>query len=306
MNWRITVTWTILLLSENFGSTYSCQCPCNSTASNYSTNGTTTISTSDITNTTVNSKGTSGPSTTTAYISSDTTTITSTTIHISTKSQSKTTSATNIQTTTCTNTSTNVVCDSLNYTVHKTCGRSYEVINVTGHVGGNVILKKCNDTRWHNVDWIHYGHYTHKMCELGDYHRTTLQSGICFECNDTSLTIYNLTTANAGKYTRRRRDNSDEENYYVTVLTRDTTTSTSGTCPVKYNAEPKNTESTIGSNIIETIQKANIPLGLHAIWAGIVVSVALIALYMGSHRTPKKPRYTKLPKYDPDEFWTKT
>ena len=104
MNWRITVTWTILLLSENFGSTYSCQCPCNSTASNYSTNGTTTISISDTANTTVNSKGTSGPSTTTAYISSDTTTITSTTIHISTKSQSKTTSATNIQTTTCTNT----------------------------------------------------------------------------------------------------------------------------------------------------------------------------------------------------------
>ncbi|AFR55164.1 membrane RL1 protein3 [Human betaherpesvirus 5] len=304
MDWRVTVTWTILMstLSESCNQTCPCLCSCNTTAS-YSTNSTETT-TSTFSTTIISNRSTlESLNCSTANVP--------TTTNVSTKSsaittQIPTTTNTKVQTTPCTNITRTVTCDGLNYTVHKRCDRSYEVINVTGHVGGNITLKKCNQTeKWHNVEWIHYEHPTHKMCELGNYHQTTPRRDICFDCNDTSLTIYNLTTENAGKYTRRCRNNGQEENYYVTVLTGDTTSSILGTCPMRYEDESRNTENTIGSSIIETIQKANIPLGIHAVWAGVVVSVALIALYMGSHRIPKKPHYTKLPKYDPDEFWTK-
>ncbi|AQN71815.1 membrane protein RL13 [Human betaherpesvirus 5] len=307
MDWRVTVTWTILIstLSESCKPTCPCQCLCNDTTTNYSINTTSTtvinnISTPESSDTTTRTDC----SATTAQTTTVSTEPSVTTTRISTLS-------TKIETTTCMNTTTNVTCDGLNYTVHKTCGRSYEVINVTGHVGSNVTLKKCNHTIWHNVDWIKYeeSYSSYKMCELGNYHQTTPRSNICFECNDTSLTIYNLTAENAGKYTRRDRYNGYEENYYVTVLYEGSTSSTPGTCPVKYrvkSSESTNTEGTVGSNLIETIRNTNIPLGIHAVWAGIVVSVALIALYMGSRRIPRKPRYTRLPKHDPDEFWTKT
>ncbi|AKI14080.1 membrane RL1 protein3 [Human betaherpesvirus 5] len=301
MDWRFTVTWTILMsaLSESCNQTCSCQCPCSTTV-NYSTS--TETATSTYSTTVISNKSTS------ESINCSTATTPANTVSTKpskTTTQISTTTNTNVETTTCTNTTTTVTCDGFNYTVHKRCDRSYEVINVTGYVGSNITLKKCNQTeKWHNVDWIHYEYPTHKMCELGNYHQTTPRHDICFDCNDTSLTIYNLTTKNAGKYTRRHRDNGQEENYYVTVLIGDTTLFTLGTCPVRYK-ESTNTENTIGSSIIETIEKANIPLGIHAVWAGVVVSVALIALYMGSHRIPKNPHYTKLPKYDPDEFWTK-
>lgn len=308
MNWQITVTWTILIstLSESCKSTCPCQCLCNDTTTNYFVNTTSTTVTSNI--------STSGSPDTTTRTDCSTTTASQTTV--STKpliatTQISTTLSTKIETTTCINTTTIVTCNDLNYTIHKRCDRSYEVINVTGHVGSNVTLKKCNDTAWYNVDWIKYEepYSSYKMCELGNYHQTAPRSDICFECNDTSLTIYNLTAENAGKYTRRHRYKGYEENYYVTVLSKGATPSTPGTCPVKYrvkSSESRDTEGTIGSNIIQAIQKANIPLGIHAVWAGVVVSVALIALYMGTRRIPKKPRYTRLPKYDPDEFWTKT
>ena len=294
MDWQFTVKWTLLIITLSEGCNHTCPCPCScltstvSTITNPSSSVTNATSTSAITTET-----TQKPSATSSTASAITSRIS--------KSPSITrTTFSSIHTTPWLNTS-NVTCDGSLYTIYKQSNLNYEVINVTGYVGGYVTLKNCTRTDiWHDVEWIKYGPPTHQLCRIGSYHSTSPLNGMCLDCNMTSLTIYNITVEHAGKYVLQRYGDDTKENYYLTVLSG---TTTSSPIPDKCKREESNQHNP-GSweDVIRTVKNTNIPLGIHAVWAGIVVSVALIALYMGSRRVPRKPHYTKLPKYDPDEF----
>ncbi|AHJ82401.1 membrane protein RL13 [Human betaherpesvirus 5] len=315
MDWQLTVIWTILMFTLLEGCNHTCSCPCQcetSTPTDTTNRSTTSVPCTTSASTTISESTSESPTTVTGTSPNSTAVITSTSkgTQIST-SKDVTSISTRMETTTsCANSTTNVTCNGTLYTIHKLCNLGYkEVINVTAYVGGYVTLQKCNKTNtWRDIEWIKYGLYQPQLCSVGHYRVTSPRNDMCFECNETSLTLYNLTTNNAGKYVLRNRPDGQEEYYYLTVSTGGVTPvpHPTGKCQKTADEDPESEISGSVKTIIETIQKANIPLGIHAVWAGIVVSVALIALYMGSRRIPIKQRYTKLPKYDPDEFWTKT
>ncbi|CAG7582032.1 membrane protein RL13 [Human betaherpesvirus 5] len=303
MDWQFTVKWTLLIITLSEGCNDTCPCSCNCLTSTASTikNSSDFVTNATNISTTAN-KTTHKPST----ASSDTSTITPTLL----KSPS---SVTRILTTFSTVHSTipwlntsNVTCNGSLYTIYKQSNLNYEVINVTAYVGGYVTLQNCTRTdTWYDVEWIKYGTRTHQLCRIGSYHSTSPLNGMCLDCNRTSLTIYNVTVEHAGKYVLHRYSDGKKENYYLTVLWG---TTTSSPIPDKCKTKEESDQHRRGAwdDVITTVKNTNIPLGIHAVWAGIVVSVALVALYMGSRRASRKPRYKKLPKYDPDEFWTKT
>ncbi|QIA46163.1 membrane protein RL13 [Human betaherpesvirus 5] len=302
MDWRFTVKWTLLMITISEGCNDTCSCPCNCLTSTASTITNSSNSVTDANSTSAIANGTTHKPSTASSVTSTTTS----TLSKSSSNATPTLTFSTIHSTTPWLNTSNVTCNGSLYTVYKHSNLNYEVINVTGYVGGYVTLKNCSRTDvWHDIEWIKYGPRAHQLCSIGHYYSTSPLNGMCLDCNKTSLTIYNVTTEHAGKYVLQRYSDGKKENYYLTVLSGTATSSPiPDKCKTKEESDQHNSRT--WDNIIKTVKNTNIPLGIHAVWAGIVVSVALIALYMGSRRVPKRPRYIKLPKYDPDEFWTKT
>ncbi|CAG7582085.1 membrane protein RL13 [Human betaherpesvirus 5] len=292
MHWHLAITWTVIILTFSECYNQTCPCPCicvNSTTVSISTSETTSKNITPTT-TTNSKKTTSSIATTTpSLVTTDKVVSTAASSTISQTNRSHTSNA---------------------ITTPKT---RFEY-NITGYVGQEVTLNFSGS--WNYIQWFRYGspgwlYSSEPICTVtSNYHHTFPRGALCFDCDMTKLLIYDLTLNDSGKYVvkRTRHDNQYEEACYsLTVIFANTTSIvTNRTCDRKRTENTDTTNHEIGKHIIETIKKANIPLGIHAVWAGIVVSVALIALYMGNRRRPRKPRYTRLPKYDPDESWTKT
>ncbi|AMJ54039.1 membrane protein RL13 [Human betaherpesvirus 5] len=294
MHWHLAITWTVIIstFSECCNQTCPCSCVCvNSTTVNISTNETT-------------SKAITPTATTnTAKTTSSLVITTPSSVTIS-KAVSTAASSTILSQTNRSHTS-NVI----------TTPKTRFEYNITGYVGQEVTFN-FSGSFWSYIEWFRYSspgwlYSSEPICTVtNSYHHTFPRGTLCFDCNMTKFVIYDLTLNDSGKYVvkRTRHDNQYEEACYnLTVIYANTTAIvTNRTCDRRQTKNTDTTNHGIGKHIIETIKKANIPLGIHAVWAGIVVSVALIALYMGNRRRPRKPRYTRLSKYDPDEFWTKT
>ncbi|AAM00653.1 membrane protein RL13 [Panine betaherpesvirus 2] len=327
---HFAITWTLVFLTLASGTVTS---SCHTSHSVSSTTVATTSSTPSVN--TTNSADTSNTSTTesstTSITSTSNTTSTSLTTGTSAVSSASTTSkpttpSTTIQSTTTTKTTT-VITSTSTVPASPTNTTKFECdtattktwINITAKVGDNVTFPACNTSgKYHTARWTKVVNTKETdLCLFGpDYYSTSPQAGICFKCHWQSMTIYDVTTENAGNYIVRVHGDGNhhyDKGYRLQVTSNHTTGTNRKKCPNDFtsytpdhdkNKETKTIENEFGMNY----DQPTFPMGMHAIWAAVVVIVALLALYMGSRSSVTivkggKPRYKKLSNKDPDEYW---